>query len=368
MAQEEILYERAHVAIRDRLPSNDSPSNRSQEITGKVSIVETSQGIFFRFKPNGLDDRPIDDWALVNETNSIVSYKNSGQERDSITVTPNPLLKYRFNINLNDIRSINRNHLLHGITYLTFVLKDGTTLPIFYFNLGGTKELVHLIQIYIRLEKSPDDAQLYIVKDENISAFDQLNLFDNSNDVLKRMRGTHTRRTAMDKFSKLTNFVRDTVLGQNEIIRTGDNLDEAITPDLTALMESFSAELRESNNDGFEVIYKVDFKKLPEVNRGSPLTSQEWAESLDDKGRVIDVKQLKEQIFRRGLESNELRREVWKFLLNFYSWSSTKRERIELAKQRETEYFAMKLQWKSMNDRQKKRNTLFRDRESLIGK
>lgn len=89
---------------------------------------------------------------------------------------------------------------------------------------------------------------------------------------------------------------------------------------------------------------------------------------LDKDGRVIDVNKMKERIFRGGLESNELRSEVWKFLLNYYPWSSTSDERAELAKQKETEYFAMKLQWKSMNEQQKQRNNLFRDRESLIGK
>lgn len=133
-------------------------------------------------------------------------------------------------------------------------------------------------------------------------------------------------------------------------------------------MESFSGDLRESNNDGFEVIYKVDFKKLPEVTRSQPLTTKEWQMSLDKDGRIIDVNKMKERIFRGGLESNCLRREVWKFLLNFYPWTSTRDERNELSKQRELEYFAMKLQWKSMNDQQKQRNTLFRDRESLIGK
>jgi hypothetical protein len=90
--------------------------------------------------------------------------------------------------------------------------------------------------------------------------------------------------------------------------------------------------------------------------------------SLDKDGRIIDVNKIKERIFRGGLESNFLRHEVWKFLLNFYPWSSTRDERIELSKQRESEYFAMKLQWKSMTDQQKQRNALFRDRESLIGK
>jgi len=42
------------------------------------------------------------------------------------------------------------------------------------------------------------------------------------------------------------------------LITTSDNPDESISPDIAALMESFSGELRESNNDGFEVIYKVE--------------------------------------------------------------------------------------------------------------
>ncbi len=112
----------------------------------------------------------------------------------------------------------------------------------------------------------------------------------------------------------------------------------------------------------------MDFKKLPEVTRNQPLTSKEWQMSLDKDGRIIDVNKMKERIFRGGLESNLLRREVWKFLLNFYPWSSTRDERIELSKQGESEYFAMKLQWKSMTDQQKQRHALFRDRESLIGK
>jgi hypothetical protein len=90
--------------------------------------------------------------------------------------------------------------------------------------------------------------------------------------------------------------------------------------------------------------------------------------ALDKEGRIIDINKTKERIFRGGLESNILRREVWKFLLNFYPWLSTRDERIELSKQRELEYFEMKLQWKSMNEQQKQRNNLFRERESLIGK
>ena len=61
----------------------------------------------------------------------------------------------------------------------------------------------------------------------------------------------------MERFAKVTNFFKDAFLGQNEIIPTPDNSDGTIAPDINALMESFSKDLRESNNDGFEVIYKV---------------------------------------------------------------------------------------------------------------
>lgn len=103
------------------------------------------------------------------------------------------------------------------------------------------------------------------------------------------------------------------------------------------------------------------------MTRCAPLTIKEWEQSLDKDGRVLSVERMKERIFRGGLESNTLRREVWKFLLSYYPWSSTHDERVELAKQKESEYFAMKLQWKSMNEQQKLRNNLFRERESLIG-
>ena len=89
--------------------------------------------------------------------------------------------------------------------------------------------------------------------------------------------------------------------------------------------------------------------------------------SFDKDGCLLNVEQIKERIFRGGLESNFLRREVWKYLLHYYPWTSTRDERFDLAKQRESEYFAMKLQWKSVNEQQKQRNSLFRDRESLIG-
>jgi hypothetical protein len=43
--------------------------------------------------------------------------------------------------------------MFHGIAHMVFVLKDGTTLPAFHFNLGGSKQLLESLKEYLRLEK-----------------------------------------------------------------------------------------------------------------------------------------------------------------------------------------------------------------------
>lgn len=61
----------------------------------------------------------------------------------------------------------------------------------------------------------------------------------------------------MERFSKVTHFLKDAFLGQNDLIPTNENFDTTNTPDMTTLADSYDGNLRESNNDGFEVIYKV---------------------------------------------------------------------------------------------------------------
>lgn len=58
----------------------------------------------------------------------------------------------------------------------------------------------------------------------------------------------------------MTHFLKDAFLGPNELLPVNDSQDNAPAPDLTALMESYDGELTESNNDGFEVIYKVGYR------------------------------------------------------------------------------------------------------------
>jgi hypothetical protein len=58
---------------------------------------------------------------------------------------------------------------------------------------------------------------------------------------------------------------------------------------------------------------------------------------------------------------------VWKFLLGYFPWESTRQERNDLRKDMTETYFTMKLQWKSISTDQEHRFSDFRERKSLIG-
>ena len=49
---------------------------------------------------------------------------------------------------------------------------------------------------------------------------------------------------------------------------------------------------------------------------------------MDNEGRVVNAESLKQQIFRGGVDP-PIRIEVWKFLLGYYDYNSTYKERQE---------------------------------------
>lgn len=117
------------------------------------------------------------------------------------------------------------------------------------------------------------------------------------------------------------------------------------------------------------VCMQYDLPPLPTVKRSSPLTTQMWSEHMSPEGQVKDVDKLKDIIFRgvscycthsnhyrldftairvtlclhhvengcnlcvQGIDS-EVRVEVWKFLLGYYSWDSTHKSRADFRKKR----------------------------------
>ncbi|KAL7990057.1 hypothetical protein Chor_012723 [Crotalus horridus] len=136
------------------------------------------------------------------------------------------------------------------------------------------------------------------------------------------------------------------------------------THDSDALSHSFD-ELQLFDDSSSNLVSQAQLGERPSVQRETPVTEQEWEQHLDPDGCVLDPIGLRKRIFAGGL-SMSLRKEVWKYLLNYYSWGNTSEENKAQVRRKTDEYFLMKLQWKLVSEEQELRNFLLRGYRSLI--
>jgi len=68
----------------------------------------------------------------------------------------------------------------------------------------------------------------------------------------------------------------------------------------------------------------------------------------------------------QGLDNNKLRKEVWRYLLNYFPFDMTDIERMEMRRRKEREYWTMKKQWQSFTEDQENRFTKWREAKQLI--
>ncbi|CAD7701447.1 unnamed protein product [Ostreobium quekettii] len=120
----------------------------------------------------------------------------------------------------------------------------------------------------------------------------------------------------------------------------------------------------------FEVI---DMQLKDESSTGStqpwcpPVSLAEWATWFDGEGRLVDMPSFREKVFYGGVETG-LRKEAWKFLLNYYPPESTVTERCETAQKKVEEYKTLKLQWTSISEAQERRFGKWRERKKRVDK
>ncbi|PVD28662.1 hypothetical protein C0Q70_11256 [Pomacea canaliculata] len=168
--------------------------------------------------------------------------------------------------------------------------------------------------------------------------------------------------TTMGSFSKVTNFLRDVLMqSENPLTRPREEVAELLQDDLPGM------EVSQQDEPGFEVVIKTKLPPRPQIQRGEPLDAQQWASHFDSEGCMTGVEELKEIIFRGGVDPS-IRSEVWKFLLGYYTWDSTLKKRQEERKRKVDDYFRMKLQWKTISLEQERRFSLLRERKGLIDK
>ncbi|RWS05704.1 TBC1 domain family member 25-like protein, partial [Dinothrombium tinctorium] len=83
-----------------------------------------------------------------------------------------------------------------------------------------------------------------------------------------------------------------------------------------------------------------------EVSNNSPLTEKQYYNYLDGEGRINSMRELRISVFRRGVEPN-LRKAVWKHLLNVYPFGLSGQQRIDYIKAKSETYFKLRDVWKS---------------------
>ena len=100
---------------------------------------------------------------------------------------------------------------------------------------------------------------------------------------------------------------------------------------LHQLGESSQLEVTCSGDGEFEVVTPRPrlMENLPKLERTDALCQLDWELHFESDGKILDLKELKEKIFRGGVE-HEIRCEVWKYLLGFYDWNSTTEERMRV--------------------------------------
>uniref|UniRef100_A0A5F9CPX2 TBC1 domain family member 15 n=1 Tax=Oryctolagus cuniculus TaxID=9986 RepID=A0A5F9CPX2_RABIT len=266
------------------------------------------------------------EWDMIN----TVSFKKKPHTNGDAPSHRNGKSKWSFLFSLTDLKSIKQNKEGMGWSYLVFCLKDDVVLPALHFHQGDSKLLIEALEKYVVLCESPQDKRTLLVNCQNKSLSQSFeNLLDEPAYGLIQKIKKDPYTATMVGFSKVTNYIFDSLRGsdpsthQRPPSEMADFLSDAI-PGL---------KINQQEEPGFEVITRIDLGERPVVQRREPVTLEEWTKNIDSEGRILNVDNMKQMIFRGGL-SHALRKQAWKFLLGYFPWDSTKEERTQLQKQK----------------------------------
>ncbi|XP_012497476.1 PREDICTED: TBC1 domain family member 15 [Propithecus coquereli] len=328
------------------------------------------------------------EWDMVN----TVSFKKKPHTNGDAPSHRNGKSKWSFLFSLTDLKSIKQNKEGMGWSYLVFCLKDDVVLPALHFHQGDSKLLIDSLEKYVVLCESSQDKRTLLVNCQNKSLSQSFeNLLDEPAygliqagllDRSKLLWAIHHWKkikkdpytATMVGFSKVTNYIFDSLRGsdpsthQRPPSEMADFLSDAI-PGL---------KINQQEEPGFEVITRIDLGERPVVQRREPVSLEEWTKNIDSEGRILNVDNMKQMIFRgsevlmmslEGLGKGiplSLGEDILPYL-KFCGLreGGTHPSGIHLVYD---EYFRMKLQWKSVSEEQEKRNSRLRDYRSLIEK
>jgi len=255
---------------------------------------------------------------------------------------------------------------------MILIQRDGTRHPPLIFLDEGPDELIKIIKRHYCVKQSITDENLYLLTDVRMEALDrslsQLNLFDKkkTDAVWKFVNDIQSDpyTAALSTFSKIADkliFSQDDIRPEEEL---GDLINKSLLPG-----PNLEVTTGHQEDGAFEVVTPRPrlSENLPKVYRTDPICQLDWELHWTSDGRVLDHEELVGKIFKGGLDHN-IRCEVWKFLLGYYDFQTTAKERDSVRKTKCNEYFRMKLQWNSISNDQENRFGAFRERKTQVEK
>uniref|UniRef100_A0A674NEI4 TBC1 domain family member 15 n=1 Tax=Takifugu rubripes TaxID=31033 RepID=A0A674NEI4_TAKRU len=353
----QLIFEKEGVYLH----TNAKKMLQDTTLPGFIRVVERVIA-FIQDGEEGEDDTKFDpgyepDWAVIStvKKDQQAAVKDSGAAGTFVAGLCGTAAglssvcstgQWSFSLPLSELYSLRRARFSLGRNFLVLTSRGGHPLPPLHFHRGGTRELLRALQRYIILDQSPMDGRLFLAYPHDSGAlsqsFDKLFIQD-------------PYATTFGGFSKVTNFFKAALRPPDSTGGSRACRDPGLPP-------------QADDEPGFELITcGVELGPRPDVCRGPPL--DRWEEFLDPEGRVKNPERIRDLVFRgvrlQGI-APPLRKELWKFLLGFYPWNSTAKEREDILRSKTDEYFRMKVQWKSVSEEQEMRNSLLRGYRSLI--
>jgi len=339
---------------------------------------------------------PTDTWSVITDSHEVVPTT----PKDTVKFKASPLsesvaspsIKFSSTMDLEsqrrklrmvvEITEIKSYRVADDGNQVTIMMKDGTAHNSLIFLDEGPGEFLEAMRRYVQVKKSRSDESLFLLTDKRIAALDQslseLNLLDlDSNDkstseMIWKTVGDFQKdpyTVGLSMFSKITDKILFSPVERE--MRPEEEMAELLQADARDQGTLECMDTGQTDSAEWQLVTSRAKSSLltgvVPAKRYQPLCQLDWELHIDQDGVVTDVPLLKEKIYKGGMDEN-IRSEVWKFLLNYHKWHHTHEVRETNKKARVEEYFRMKLQWKSLSDDQENRFTAFRERKTQIEK
>eukprot|EP00697_Spironema_sp_BW2_P017149 gnl/Spiro4/8718_TR4564_c0_g1_i1.p1 gnl/Spiro4/8718_TR4564_c0_g1~~gnl/Spiro4/8718_TR4564_c0_g1_i1.p1 ORF type:complete len:737 (-),score=204.35 gnl/Spiro4/8718_TR4564_c0_g1_i1:34-2244(-) len=333
---------------------------------------------------------------------------------------------YKIMVPARDIRSIRRYTPAIGHAHVIIMMNkkwQKTTFPPLHFLDGGVHEFVNVLKQHTTLVRHNTDPNLLIAKDHLTSLHQE---FTKLSDAPRPPKAEKEKSwKLLELFSNFTSNARKIV---RKVVASGDHLVQsvtqqhpapaspaapsgaalpppyptpspcasvgqtvaaiqpqqpgsapppvlpppvfkgpAVTPPRSPLVSASGAVLRKAGAPTLSAQALDERVRALHQPRLTPVSAEEWRAFFDAEGRVINEASVRQRVFAGGCCA-EIRGEAWRFLLDFYPFSSTTAERAALRAAKLAEYNTLKTQWTSITPMQERRFSKFRDRKSRVEK